>query len=57
MCPQTFGGDGTLVQRGHGRIWMTEAGDLFLSYSESMLGVATEACKALHDYRRAGSRA
>lgn len=48
---QTFGGDGKLVQRGHGRIWMTEAGDLFLRYSDSILGVATEAYKALYDYR------
>ena len=51
---QTFGGDGTLVQRGHGRIWLTEAGDLLLRYSESMVEVATEAAKALFDYRCAG---
>lgn len=48
---QTFGGEGKLVQRGHGRIYRTEAGDLFLRYCESMLSVATEACKALQDYR------
>ena len=48
---QTFGGEGMLVQRGHGRIYRTEAGDLFLRYCESMLSVATEACKALQDYR------
>ena len=53
VSSQTFGGEGKLVQRGHGRIYRTEAGDLFLRYCESMLSVATEACKALQDYRSA----
>lgn len=47
---QTFGSDGVLLQRGSGRVWVTEAGQLFLGYVQSILTAATEATKAMQDF-------
>lgn len=51
MCTQAFGGEGTLLGRTHGRVVATEAGQLFLTFCEAILSVASEACRALQDYR------
>lgn len=48
---QAFGGEGTLLGRTHGRVVVTEAGQLFLTSCEAILSVASEACRALQDYR------
>jgi len=48
---QTFGGEGTLLRRAHGRVFVTEAGQLFLASCEAILSVASEACRAIQDYR------
>lgn len=50
LLEQAFGGEGTLLGRTHGRVVMTEAGQLFLTSCEAILSVASEACRALQDY-------
>lgn len=48
---QVFGGEGTLLRRSLGRVYLTEAGHLFLASCEAMMSVASEACRAVQDYK------
>jgi LysR substrate binding domain len=49
-APQVFGGEGSLVARSYGRTYITDLGTLLLRYADSILAVASEACRAMRDF-------